>query len=213
MGWACLVFTDAGSWVLGVREIASDQLAQLCHEIAAGQAKAIETVYRHYQASLFAFIRLRVRDDGAAEEILSDTFLTAFGKINQYNGSSAFLTWLCGIAKNVVGTWLRKQQRGVLKATIPVDDTVLLNFADPDAGVLECLVTAEATDALHECIDQLPQTQREAFFWTWFEEEPLESVASKLSCPVGTVKSRLFNARAKIADCVKNTFGPEAGHA
>ena len=67
-------------------------------------------------------------------------------------------------------------------------------------------------DILRECIDQLPITHREAFFWVWFEEESMEVVAERLSCPTGTVKSRLFNARAKIADCVKNAFGLETAN-
>ena len=133
----------------------------------------------------------------------------AIQKPEQYTGESSYKTWLCGIAKNVCGTWIRKQQTGINKATIDLDEESFENLADPNWGILEQIESRERDEILRECIDALPETHREAFYWTWFEEEPLESVAEKLSCPVGTIKSRLFNARTKIADCVRNAF--EAG--
>lgn len=193
--------------ILGIRDIPRAELEPLLKQIAAGQTKAIEAIYRHYQASVFAFIRFRIRDDEAAEEILNDTFFTAFRKPDQYDGTSSFMTWLCGIAKNICGTWLRKQQSAMQQATVVVDGEVLGNLPDPNWGILENLESREAHEVLRECMDQLPLAHREAFFWVWFEEEPIQRVADKMACPVGTIKSRLFNARLKIADCVKNAFG------
>lgn len=190
-----------------MKDLPDKELANLLNKIGLGDNKAVETVYRHYHASVFAFIRLRVRDDAAAEEILNDTFMIAFSKPAQYNGSSTFKTWLCGIAKNVCGTWLRKQQGGIARSTVHVEDDELENLPDPDWNVLSHLESRQMDEILRECIDQLPVAHREAFFWTWFEEEPMERVAERLACPLGTIKSRLFNARAKIADCVKNVVG------
>lgn len=190
-----------------MKDLPEEELTVLLNKIAQGDNKAVEMVYRHYHASVFAFIRLRVRDDAAAEEILNDTFMIAFRKPGQYNRGSTFKTWLCGIAKNVCGTWLRKKNTGLARATFQVDDEELGNLPDPDWDVLSQLESREMSEILRECIDRLPVTHREAFFWTWFEEEPMDRVAERLECPIGTVKSRLFNARAKIADCVKNVVG------
>ena len=192
-----------------MKDLPKKELQEILNQIALGDNKAVEKLYRHYQASLYAFIRLRIRDDDAAEEILNDTFMIAIQKPEQYTGESSYKTWLCGIAKNVCGTWIRKQQTGINKATIDLDEESFENLADPNWGILEQIESRERDEILRECIDALPETHREAFYWTWFEEEPLESVAEKLSCPVGTIKSRLFNARTKIADCVRNAF--EAG--
>lgn len=193
-----------------MKNLPQEELKKLLNLIALGDNKAVEVVFRHYQASLFAFIRLRVRDDSAAEEILNDTFMIAFQKTAQYDGTAEFKTWLCGIAKNVCGTWIRKQNTGIARSTIEIDEEVFDNLPDPDWDVVSRLESQEMNDILRECIDSLPITQREAFFWTWFEELPMEAVAERLSCPLGTVKSRLFNARAKITDCVKNAFGEGA---
>lgn len=193
-----------------MKDIPKKELQDLLNQIALGSNKAFEALYRHYQASLFAFIRLRVRDDDAAEEILADTFMVAIQKPDHYTGMSSFHTWLCGIAKNVCGTWIRKQQSGVTRNIIDLEENALENIADPQWDVLAQLESREKDDILRECIDQLPPTHREAFYWAWFEEETIEIVAERLACPVGTVKSRLYNARAKITDCVKNAF-TEAG--
>lgn len=190
-----------------MKNLPPEDVTKLLNQIALGDNKAVEVIFRHYQSALFAFIRLRVRDDSAAEEILNDTFMIAFQKTAQYDGKSEFKTWLFGIAKNVCGTWIRKQNTGMARATIEIDEALFDNLPDPDWDVVSRLESQEMDEILRECIDSLPIKHREAFFWTWFEELPMDLVAERLSCPVGTIKSRLFNARAKIADCVKNAFG------
>lgn len=190
-----------------MKDIPAKELKNLLNQIGTGDNKAFATVFHHYQASLFAFIRLRIRDDEAAEEILNDTFMIAFQKPEQYDCSSEFMTWLCGIAKNVCGTWIRKQNTGVARSTIELDEEVFDNLPAPDWDILSKLEAKEIDEVLRECIDQLPVTHKEAFFWAFHQEEPIEIVAEKLDCPIGTIKSRLFNARSKIADCVKSVVG------
>lgn len=190
-----------------MKNLPASDLKVLLNQIGAGDNKAVEKVFRFYQASIFAFIRLRVRDDHCAEEILNDTFMIAFQKPEQYNGSAEFSTWLCGIAKNVCGTWMRKHHSGVARLVVDAQGEELENVPAPDWDLLSRLESEELNEVMQECIDRLPVTHKEAFFWTWYEEEPLSVVAERLNCPAGTVKSRLFNARAKIADCVKNVFG------
>ena len=190
-----------------MKDLPYNELSVLLKQIAKSDQKAIEKVFNHYRSSLFAFIRLRIRDEEAADEILNDTFLTAFRKPEQYNGSCEYKTWLCGIAKNVCGTWLRKQNTGLAKSIVDVEEDVFENLPTPDWDIVSRIESQEMDEILRECIDKLPVTHKEAFFWTWFEEEPMEIVAERMDCPVGTIKSRLFNARAKIADCVKGVIG------
>ena len=190
-----------------MKDLPHNELSVLLKQIAKSDQKAIEKVFNHYRSSLFAFIRLRIRDEEAADEILNDTFLTAFRKPEQYNGGCEYKTWLCGIAKNVCGTWLRKQNTGLAKSIVDVEEDIFENLPTPDWDIVSRIESQEMDEILRECIDKLPVTHKEAFFWTWFEEEPMEIVAERMDCPVGTIKSRLFNARAKIADCVKGVIG------
>lgn len=195
-----------------MKDLPFKELKILLNKVAVGDNKAVETIYNHYQASLYAFIRLRVRDEEAAEEILNDTFMIAIKKPEQFDGSSEYKTWLCGIAKNVCGTWIRKQNTGVARSIIEVEEDIFENLPSPDWDIVSKLEDQEMDDVLRECIDKLPVTHKEAFYWTWFEEEPMDVVAERLECPIGTIKSRLFNARAKIAECVKGVFGSEVAY-
>jgi len=102
---------------------------------------------------------------------------------------------------------MRKHHSGVGRLVVDVQGDELENVPAPDWDLLSRLESEELNEVMQECIDRLPVTHKEAFFWTWYEEEPLSVVAERLNCPAGTIKSRLFNARAKIADCVKNVFG------
>lgn len=200
------------TYQISMKDLPFKELKILLNKVAVGDNKAVETIYNHYQASLYAFIRLRVRDEEAAEEILNDTFMIAIKKPEQFDGSSEYKTWLCGIAKNVCGTWIRKQNTGVARSIIEVEEDVFENLPSPDWDIVSKLEDQEMDDVLRECIDKLPVTHKEAFYWTWFEEEPMDVVAERLECPIGTIKSRLFNARAKIAECVKGVFGSEVAY-
>lgn len=190
-----------------MKDLQSTELKALLNQITVGDNKAIETIYLHYQASIYAFIRLRVRDDEAAEEIMNDTFLIAFQKPEKYDGSAEFMTWLCGIAKNVCGTWIRKQNTEMARSIMDVAEDLLEEIPAPDADILSKLESQEMNEILLECIDTLPVPIKETLFWTWFEEEPMNIVAKRMECPIGTIKSRIFHARAKITTCVKNAFG------
>lgn len=200
------------TYQISMKDLPLKELKILLNKVAIGDNKAVETIYNHYQASLYAFIRLRVRDEEAAEEILNDTFMIAIKKPEQFDGSSEYKTWLCGIAKNVCGTWIRKQNTGVARSIIEVEEDIFENLPSPDWDIVSKLEDQEMDDVLRECIDKLPVTHKEAFYWTWFEEEPMDVVAERLECPIGTIKSRLFNARAKIAECVKGVFGSEVAY-
>lgn len=200
------------TYQISMKDLPFKELKILLNKVAVGDNKAVETIYNHYQASLYAFIRLRVRDEAAAEEILNDTFMIAIKKPEQFDGHSEYKTWLCGIAKNVCGTWIRKQNTGVARSIIEVEEDVFENLPSPDWDIVSKLEDQEMDDVLRECIDKLPVTHKEAFYWTWFEEEPMDVVAERLECPIGTIKSRLFNARAKIAECVKGVFGSEVAY-
>lgn len=191
-------------------DIKPEKIEKILNQIALGSNKATKELYMHYHSSLFAFIRFRVWDDAAAEEILDDTFMVVFRNPERYNRSSAFSTWLFGIAKNVCGTWIRRQKSAMSSATVELEDKHLDSVPAYDCDVLEQIESEQLNQILRNCMDRLPEQQREVLFWAWFEEEPLEAIAGRVDSPVGTVKSRLFHARNRVADCVRRRTGLEA---
>lgn len=192
------------------------QLDDLLNRIGLGCNQSAETLYRQYSRCLYAFIRMRIPDNEAAEELVNDTFMIAFRKHQSFDGSASFKTWLFGIAKNVCGTWLRKQQSLVNRLTIPLDDDLLESTEQHLAdykGAETLLEEAELDEALALCIDKLPARQRETLHWAWHEELSVIETAHRMACSAGTVKTQLHHARNKVMNCLRAAFGLELAHA
>lgn len=183
-----------------MKDLPNQTIVELLNQIDQGDDKAATRVYRHYHGFLYAYIRHRLADDAAAEEVAHDVFLSVFQKPQGFGEQSKFSTWICGIAKFKVADWWRKQ-----KITVPLDDVgdeFIETEPDPNWDFVARLEAAQDAEALRQCIDKLPADQREAVFWAFYQDAGLEDVAKHQNCPVGTVKSRLFSARKRLRDCV-----------
>jgi len=178
------------------------EILELLRRVSAQDQRAVEKIYRHYYGALFVFIRLRVSDDGAVQELANDTFLVAFKQPERFRGESSFKTWLFGIAKNLTNNWLRAQKTQPLASSVS-DDSFLDAVADDSWSVFDQIDSKQVRQIVHKCLRLLPPTQSEALYWVFFEEESLQSVSQRLGCPEGTIKSRLFHGKLKVADCVK----------
>lgn len=196
------------------RTLAHEDIKARLNQIAHGCNQSAEVLYRQYSSGLYAFVRMRIPNDEAAEELVNDTFMIAFQKAAAFNGTSSFKTWLCGIAKNLCGTWIRKQRSRGAGKNISMDhdedlfsevEGKLADYRDAQALLEE----AELDEALLLCIDKLPGRQKETLHWAWFEELSIAEVAQQMSCSQGTVKAQLFNARNKVMNCLRSAFGLE----
>lgn len=176
-------------------------LAVWLDRLRQGDPAAVETIYRGFYGSLTAFVRLHVDDSAAIEEIVDDTFMVVFSNPAGFEGRSSFKTWLFGIAKNRCHDWLRQAKR---QPAIGVqDDEALLDgLVDPAWPALDQLEQAQVNAIIRLCMQRLPEVQRQVLFWVFFEELSMEQVALEQQCAAGTVKSRLFHAKSKLADCV-----------
>lgn len=182
--------------------VANDRdIDQWLIRLRSGDDLAVQAIYRGFFGGLTAFVRLHVDDSAAVEEIVDDAFMVVFTKPEQFEGRSSFKTWLFGIAKNLCHDWLRKAGRQ--PAIAPDNDQLLLEgLVDPAWPVLDHLEQAQIHAIIRLCIQRLPDVQREVLYWVFFEEKSVDQTADEVRCASGTVKSRLFHAKAKLADCV-----------
>lgn len=170
------------------------------NRIAARSNSAAKILYQHYFRFLYAYVRHRLPDDAASEEVAQDVFLSAFSKPEAFAGQSKFSTWLCAIAKNKSVDWWRKHKGDISYEDL--DDGFLDGQMDPDWDFTAKLETEQDHAALRHCIDRLPVEQREMVFWVYYQDASVGSVSKHGGCAEGTVKSRLFNARRKLHDCM-----------
>ena len=166
---------------------AADEIA-LIGQVAGGDMTAFETLFRRYYPRLRRFLEQMTRRPQLVDEILNDTMLVVWRKANTFGRRSQVSTWIIGIA-------LRKS----FKALEHTDDVV--DF-DPDAVAsrAECgpegqLLRQELRTRLIHALTSLSPEHRAVIELTYFEGYSYRQIAAITSCPIDTVKTRMFHAR------------------
>jgi RNA polymerase sigma-70 factor (ECF subfamily) len=140
------------------------------------------------------------RDATVAEEITQEVFLALLTQIDRYDaGRGALSTWLCGIARRKL--WKHLERNHV--ATFDFDDETAAELPCPSDGPAELLLRREAVSAVRAGLDELPPVLREVVILCAFEEMSYEEAAQVLAVPVGTVRSRLHRAKARLAGLLR----------
>ena len=181
-------------------DIPIDGDAGLIGQVAAGDRRAFEALYRAYFPRLTRFLNRMTRSVGLIEEIVNDVMLVVWQKAGSFDGSCKVSTWIFAIAYRRACKMLRQHDE-------PQDH-------DPDAVEAEeswqpqqqyeqaCLA-----HALDDALDTLPLAQRAAFQLTFYHDMSCAEVADIMDCPVNTVKTRLFHARKRLARLFERQVG------
>ena len=165
---------------------------QITRRIAAGDREALGELYARYQRALFNYLLQLTPDYGLAEEILQDTLVAVWKSAHRFEGRSSLQTWLIGIARRQAHNTLRQRK-------LPVADEsemkgLIATEPEPEAFTLASV----ARDELAEAFQQLAPLHREALVLLFVHELSYQETATILEVPVGTVKSRICNARRAL---------------
>lgn len=155
---------------------------------ARGEHTAFRQLYDLYAARIYRYAALCLGDRHLAEDAVQDTMLAVWRSADSYAGAAPVSTWIFGITHHVVASMVRRAKRtgpgGLMPKTEVQDDAPA-----PDAtrmDVLAALLT-------------LPVRYREAIFLVYYLDLDQEAAARVLGVPTGTLKSRLHNARHRLA--------------
>lgn len=192
-----------------MQELPPAKVMELLDKVAQGDASAVETLYRSFSRPLYAFVRMRIDDDATTQALVDDTFMVVFKAPGRFSQQSSFKTWLFGIAKNLCNDWIRKQTRQ--PSSLPIDEADPLSMHDESMPAFDRVAEKEIREIIRRCLSRLPDTQRDAVYWVFYEEDSLGQIAQRMNCPEGTIKSRLFHARGNLARCVKRALGSSEG--
>ena len=185
------------------RRTESDGDDELLRSVAAGDAAALERLYRRHAGALFGYLHRLAGDRMTAEEILQDTMLAVWRSAGAFEGRAKVTTWLFGIARRQAHNRLRGRS-----APEP-GPTELPDRPDHGAGPEELAIAAVGGTPVAAAIDLLPDHHREVIALVFVAGLPLADVAEVLAIPVGTVKSRLYHARAAVAAALTAQEVPE----
>lgn len=163
---------------------------ELIARIAKGDRKAFEDLYGIYHRRLARFLTRLTKRYDVAEEVINDTFYIVWSKAADFRGDSQPSTWILGIAYRKARNAFRSSSR-------------ILAMENPEAPLPpltteESLRTEELRDWLVRALAQLPIEQRLAVELCYELGYSCEEISTIMSCPVNTVKTRLFHARAKL---------------
>lgn len=164
----------------------------ITRRIAAGDREALGELYACYQRVLFNYLLQLTPDYGLAEEILQDTLVAVWKSAHRFEGRSSLQTWLIGIARRQAHNTLR--QRKLSLADESEMEGLAATEPEPEAFALANI----ARDELAEAFRQLAPLHREVLALVFVYELSYSETSTILEVPVGTVKSRICNARRAL---------------
>jgi RNA polymerase sigma-70 factor (ECF subfamily) len=150
----------------------------------------------------------RNRDD--AEDAAQEAFIRAYGGLQHFRCESAFYTWLYRIASNCARNLLKSRPRDLRNSTIdfPDDDdaahhqTCLQEVETPE----QLTLTDDIRGVVNATLESLPEQYRTVITLREIEGLSYKDIASAMSIPVGTVRSRVFRARDIIDHQLRRVY-------
>lgn len=165
---------------------------------AIDRERTFEALVCEYKNRIHGYVCRMTNDSPDAEDITQEVFIRAYQSLSAFRYDAALDTWLYRIATNLVIDRFRRGKRAPQTAPLDVDDEKSVRDlpstsreADPHAAVQLGELQRQVQKAVHS----LPAKLRSVVVLHDMEGLSYEEVAETVGCPLGTVKSRLFNAR------------------
>ena len=155
--------------------------------------QAFVTLFHHFAPRLKSFLLRAGMEAGAAEETIQDVMVTVWQRAEQFDPTLAAAgTWIYAIARNRRIDRLRRDRRPSFD---PDDPALVPEEAD---GAEETIMVEERAALLHRAIRDLPAEQADLLRMAYFEDKAHSAIAAERRLPLGTVKSRLRLALARL---------------
>lgn len=168
-----------------------------------GDKRAFGMLVDKYQRKLGRLLSRMIRDQAEIEDVVQESFIKAYRALPNFRGDSAFYTWLYRIGINTAKNYLVSMgRRPTVSTDIEIEDAE--NFEDGnELRTMETpessLMTKQIAQTVNDTVASLPEELRTAITLREIEGLSYEEIATIMSCPIGTVRSRIFRARETIA--------------
>ena len=151
-------------------------------------AVKIEEVYERFDGDLRSFVRSRVRDPQAAEDVLQDVYLKIHSRIGTVKDEEKIAPWVFRVARNAVTDFYRAKRPTQALGEVPAEPP------DPEGEDLERRLRRSVRDML----EGLPPEHREALYLTEYEGLSQKELADRLGISPSGAKSRVQRARTRL---------------
>jgi RNA polymerase sigma-70 factor (ECF subfamily) len=180
----------------------------LIGKIHNGDRKAFTALVKRYEETVYRFSFKICRDPAKAEEAMQDTFINVFRKLDSFDGTSKFSTWLYAIVTNNCRMKHRQRKSRAVEESLDElmdpsfteDGKMAREIAQWDDTPEDRMLGKELREVLERAIARLPEDYRLVFVLRDIDGNSTEETASIMGISVEAAKSRLRRARAFLRD-------------
>ena len=175
----------------------------LVERCRANDETAFNEVVTRYKAKVYNYLYRMTGSSDDAEDLTQEVFIRMYTSIDSFRSQSSLNTWLFRIASNLCVDRFRRAKNRT--AAYSLDEPILggetdggHEFPDTTYEPQRLLENVEMAEQIQRALAQLPEKLRATLILHDVEGMPYEEIAQVVGCPLGTVKSRLFNARMQL---------------
>lgn len=180
--------------------------ADLAALALAGRQTAFAELMRRHQAAVYRITRAHVGDADEALDLVQDSFAAAFTALARYQPDRPFRPWIARIAINKCRDWVRRQTiRNFFARALPLSDHIANTIADPVPALDAALADREELNRLWRAVALLPASLKEPLILRTIEGLSQAEAAAALSISEKAVETRLYRARAKLAESLADS--------
>jgi RNA polymerase sigma-70 factor (ECF subfamily) len=166
----------------------------MLRRVGAGDRQALADLYLRYRQSLFQYLLRLTPDRGLAEDLLQETFVAVWQSASRFEGRSSVQTWLIGVARRQAYNRLRQRAA----QTTDAGAKELEALAAPDPEPENAALARASREELGAAIARLSPVHREVLALAFGQELSGQEMAAVLGVPIGTVRSRLRDAKRAL---------------
>ncbi|MEL4307881.1 sigma-70 family RNA polymerase sigma factor [Joostella sp. CR20] len=182
--------------------ITSEQILESIQRAKKGDQKSFSFLLDTFWSDVYSFQILRTRNENDAEDITIRTFSKAFDKIDTFDESYEFKTWLITISKNIHIDLIRKKKSELSHKTLPQEESNLYNVADDTPTAEDNLITEQNLATLLQHIKRLKPHYQQVINLRYFQELSYTEIAKELNEPLNNVKVKLLRAKKLLAEII-----------
>jgi RNA polymerase sigma-70 factor, ECF subfamily len=177
-----------------------------------GDMAAYEELVARHRDKIYARAFSMMRNEEDAIDLSQEAWVKGWQRLKQFQGESSFATWMTRIVINLCLDQLRKQKRHRAESIEEMDEEsggVERQMPTVTVNPTERLERGELRQRIDKALSQLSEAHRTALILCEFEEMEYKEIAKAMNCSIGTVMSRLFYARRKMAALLADLKKPE----
>lgn len=180
------------------------ELISFVERAATHDTKAIEALYKYTYPGAYSLTNHLCANQNDVEDILQESYFTAFSRLETLRDKAAFPSWL---KKIVINTWrtYAKDKSNAYETVVYDADAESFDDMQYAESALDTVEISETNRELNALVEQLPQNQRVCVVLYYYEDMKIGEIAETLGIPEGSVKSRLYYGRRQLRQHIEQT--------